>query len=67
MAHNDDHIIRVIGRGKLKQVFVGIYGNEDSAANQEIKRKALSLGAGRPEKRPLEIDFFDASSAHVWG
>ena len=59
--------IRLIGRGKLKQLFVGIYGDEDSATNREIKRKAISLSATRPERRPLDVDFFDASSAHAWG
>ena len=67
MAPNDDHIIRLIGRGKLKQVFVGIYGDEKSDGNQLIRRKVEFLQGMRPKSRPLEAFFFDAQSAQVWG
>jgi hypothetical protein len=67
MAPNDDHIIRLIGRGKLKQLFVGIYGDEDSEGNQSIKRKVDTLQSMRPRTRPLECAYFDAASARVWG
>jgi hypothetical protein len=66
MAPNDDHIIRLIGRGKLKQIFVGIYGDEESESNQMIRRKVETLQGMRPPRRPLEAHFFDAASAQVW-
>jgi hypothetical protein len=67
MADNDDHIIRLIGKGKLSELFVGIYGNPESAANLQIVRKAEYLETMRPRKRPLHVEYFDAASAAVWG
>jgi hypothetical protein len=67
MAPNDDHIIRLIGRGKVTQLFVGLYGDADSEGNRLIKRRVENLQGMRPPRRPLEASFFDASSAHVWG
>jgi hypothetical protein len=67
MAPNDEHIIRLIGRGKLKQLFVGLYGDEHDAGNAAIRRRVTQLQVARSVRRPLEADFFDASSAKVWG
>jgi len=67
MAPNDDHITRLIGRGKLKHLFVGLYGNEDSDGNQSIRRKVQTLQGQRSRRYPLSVEFFDAQSAHVWG
>lgn len=67
MAPNDDHITRLIGRGKVKQLFVGLYGDENSEGNQRIRRRVETLQGMRPRSRPLEAFFFDAQSAHVWG
>ena len=68
MAPNDDHIIRLIGRGKVKQLFVGIYGDEQDEGNQRIRRKVETLQGMRPARRPaLEVGYFAAQDAHVWG
>jgi hypothetical protein len=67
MAPNDAHIMRLIGRGKLKQLFVGIYGDENSEGNQLIRRQVELLQAMRPPRRPLSVAYFDAASASVWG
>jgi hypothetical protein len=67
MGPNDDHITRLIGRGRIRQLFVGIYGDEESEGNLMIKRKVGFLRDMRPPKRPLEVHFFDASTARVWG
>ena len=67
MAANDDHILRLIGKGKLKQLFVGIYGDPENDGNLLIARKAEYLQSTRPRTRPLEVEYFDAQSAQVWG
>ena len=67
MAPNDDHIMRLIGHGKLKQLFVGIYGSEANEGNQLIKRKVEQLQSIRPTRKPLEAIYFDAATANVWG
>jgi hypothetical protein len=66
MSPNDEHITRLIGRGKLKHLFVGLYGAENSEGNQWIRRKVETLQAGRGRKNTLTVEFFDAQSAHVW-
>lgn len=67
MAPNDDHIARLIGRGKVKHLFVGIYGDESSEGNLRIRRKVEGLQGQRDRRNQLSVVFFDAQSAHVWG
>lgn len=67
MSPNDEHIIRLIGKGKLDQVFVGIYGDETSEPNQAIRRRVQQLQGVRTARKPLQADFFDAATARVWG
>ena len=67
MAVNDEHIIKLIEKNKVAHLFVGIYGDPGWAGNQHIIKRVLEIKAARPQKRPIEIDFFDAASANVWG
>jgi hypothetical protein len=65
---SDDHIFtdRIGRHGKTSQLFVSLYGDPDSKENKTIIRRALSLSKLRPERRPLDVRFFDAASASVW-
>lgn len=66
LAENDEHILKAIERGRLNQVYVGVYGDQNSAVNQAIISRANKLNyAGR--KKALDVHFFDAESAKVWG
>lgn len=65
-ADNDEHIIRLIGRGKVRSLYVSIFGDPASDDNQRIMRRAESLSAAR-RKNALKVAFFDAASAEVWG
>ncbi|MBX3630763.1 MAG: DUF4917 family protein [Nitrosomonas sp.] len=67
MAKNDDHILKKIGYGKFKKLYVGIYGDPGSEGNNLIINRANGLAAQRNERYPLDIVFFDSSSANVWG
>ena len=67
MAPNDVHITNLIGRGKLKHMLVGLYGDEDSTGNVLIKRTVESIQRMRNAKRPLDVAYFDAASARAWG
>ena len=67
MAPSDDHITRLIGRGKLKQLFVGIYSAENSDGNRWIYRRVEELQAMRLARRRLDVVYFDARTAQVWG
>ena len=63
---NDRHILRGVVEGKFKAIFVSLHGSPASQSNQGIQRAAEALAAERPEKKPLEVEFYDAGSAAVW-
>lgn len=67
LAANDDHILTRLGRGKFKKMYVGIYGDPLEAQNELIMARAHWLANLRHEKWPLEVVFFQAESAQVWG
>ena len=67
LSENDDHILRRLGKGTFKKLYVGLYGDPNSEGNQIIIRRANDLAAMRHERKPLEVVFFDSASANVWG
>ena len=67
LAENDDHILKRIGKGRFKKLYVGIYGDPLTADNQRIMNRAQELAAMRHERWQLEVTFYDAASANVWG
>lgn len=67
LADNDDHILLALARGKFKLLFISIYGDPNNSSNQEIIAKAERLKDERLDSYPLEIHYFDAESANVWG
>ena len=67
LAKNDDHILARIGRGRCRKLYVGIYGDMFAESNQVIIARAHALVAMRSDRWPLDIDFYDAESAEVWG
>ena len=67
LADNDFHIFREIARGRCKNVFVSLHGDFNSENNLEIRRKAENISDSRGGSYPLDIRFYDAGSANVWG
>lgn len=67
LAENDDHILTRFGRGRFKKLYVGIYGDPDEDWNKEVIARTHWLQALRDEKWPLEVEFYQAESAQVWG
>ncbi len=67
LADNDAHILQKIAKGTNKTVYISLYGSPDSEANQEIISNALALKDNRRPSHPLEVKFYDAASAKVWG
>lgn len=67
LAANDDHILKRLGRGKFAKLYISLYGDPSSETNVEIIRNAIKLQRLRNERYPLEIVFYDAASADVWG
>lgn len=67
LAESDDHILRRLGRGRFKKLYVGIFGDPNSDVNRDIIQQAEALAAERHDRWPLEVAFFDSASANVWG
>jgi Domain of unknown function (DUF4917) len=66
LAANDEHYLKRIEKGKVSRVYVGIYGDPNSATNKTIITRANQLASARPARRPLSVSFFDAGTARVW-
>lgn len=66
LATNDEHFLKTIEKGKIKHLYVGLYGDENSATNRYIKSRAHRMIQNRAPSKPLEVSFYDSESAHVW-
>jgi hypothetical protein len=67
LAENDQHIFRALSKSKVKRLLISLYGDPTSETNRRVRARAASLVALRPTKKPLEVSFFSAESATVWG
>lgn len=67
LADSDQHVLKKIARGKIGQVYVGLYGDPDSPGNKQIRSAATALAHSRDDRVSLDVAFFDAASARVWG
>ena len=71
LADNDDHVLRSIAKGNAGCILVSIYGDAASAANKAIMAKAEQLvqlrGPAKGKRQALDVIYYDAASAKVWG
>ena len=67
LADNDKHILDKISKGNVQRVFIGLFRQSaDEEYDIQIVRNAEKLKAGRGEKNPLEIIYYDSKSANIW-
>lgn len=66
LADNDEHILRLISKGKIEKLFIGLYGNMKSKDNKLIMAKAKALVDKRNSIKALELYYYDSESAQVW-
>ena len=66
LADSDNHIFKAITKGKVRNLYVSLYGDSESETNQAIVEKATSLASGRTDQNVLNVYFFQAESANVW-
>jgi Domain of unknown function (DUF4917) len=66
-GENDQHWFDLIRRGRIRAVFVSLYGDPNSETNLQIRTRVNQISTERGVRRPLEVHFFDAASAQVWG
>jgi hypothetical protein len=63
----DEHILRLLDFGKVKQAFISLHGDPSSVGNTRIVQRAELMTTRRSARRPLTVKFFDSNSAVVWG
>jgi hypothetical protein len=64
---SDEHILRLLDKGKQGQIFVSLYGDPNSESNARILRRSELIPTRRSKKYPVTISYFQAESAEVWG
>lgn len=67
LAENDQHILEKISKGKVPHIFVSLFGSPSAGYNKSIIQAAERLKRQRRERLPLEVTYYDATSAEVWG
>jgi Domain of unknown function (DUF4917) len=67
MHDNDEHWYRLIEKGNISQLFVGLFGEPSSDSNRALSAKALRLQTTRPPRKPVRVMFFDSATANAWG
>jgi len=67
LAENDEHFIKAIEKGKIKHLYIGLYGEENSKSNKVIKARAQRIVNNRANSKPIQVSFYDSKSAKVWG
>lgn len=63
MDENDRHIFDAIRKSEARQIFVSIFGDDQSDANRRLRANALAF-LGGPGKY---VDFFNADTVRAWG
>lgn len=67
LAPNDEHVLRQIEKGRIKTLYVSLYGDPTGNSNRAILNRAQRFALARHERNPLEVRFFSAESAAAWG
>lgn len=67
LASNDEHFLKLIEKGKVQHLFVGLFGDPNSETNRVIIRRAERMAQARKKSSNLAVSFFDSESAEVWG
>ena len=71
---NDSHIMEAIAYSPMSKLYVSVLGNITDAANQDLAASMERIKALREQqirntrkRTTIEIEYFDAASANVWG
>jgi len=51
----------------MPTIYVSMFGEVNSEENRGLAARAEYLVRARGERFPLEVSFYDAATAHVWG
>lgn len=67
---NDAHLVSAILNSTVRRLFVGIFGDPATEANQALMLAVEDLVQRRlsiKPRSPLEVIYYDAATAHPWG
>lgn len=67
LADNDGHVLNKIAKGKIEEIYVSVHGDIDSESNRRLVANARALASRRTHGAPLNVVYYDAASANVWG
>jgi hypothetical protein len=67
LSLNDEHFLKLIEKGKVQHLFVGIFGDPSLSTNRSIVRRAQGIAQARKKSPTLAVSFFDSATAEVWG
>lgn len=70
-SQNDQHILKCISHNSIQKLYVGLYGDQATEANQQTIQNARQLVTMRMSRGdravPVTVKFYNASDANVWG
>ena len=66
-SDNDSHILDAIMKSKIKKMWISLYGSPTKPNNKKLIEKSKSFTRNVNSRIPLEVNFFDAESAKIWG
>lgn len=66
-GESDSHVMRWIGRNGVSELWVSVFGNPATSDNQRMMRQVEALPKLRSGRKKLTVQFYDATSARVWG
>lgn len=71
---NDRHILEAIAHSTISKLYVSVLGDIEDTGNQDLKAAMETLKALRKQRiaksrkrTNIEIEYFDAASANIWG
>jgi len=68
LSESDEHIVKAIEKSHVKKIFISVHGDLSSTTNKRLFARAAQMQVVRQDGRyPLEIIYYDADSAKVWG
>ncbi len=65
MSESDKHIIKLIEKGKINCLMIGLYGKPDEPNNRKIRQVANLMQSRRGSPR-LDVYYYDAKSVNLW-
>jgi hypothetical protein len=66
-TENDNHILKKISEGKVAHIFVSIFGLPTDKGNETLIERVNRIVRQREGNQVLQVTFFDADSAKIWG